>query len=937
MNTVTCSTCRGTFHNTCAGITRAQADSLPIWQCAPCLRQETQGDPIDDTPNTAEDTLPEDWPAALADLKNTKRVKQHVPRGLRHRVASELADHITAALDNQTAAAWWKLLSYVYGSPIAAPREPSDNHAERTPDNENTMVSTADDILARSIKYKCADGDVRGALRLLTCSDNVATPSKETTAAIQAKHPAAPPDDDLPPDVQGQHVLHFTEQEVHAAVRALPPGSAAGPDGIRAAHILHLIQKNTAEAGVRLLSALTALCNVAAAGNIPDHARKAFFSARLVALRKKDGGVRPIAIGTVYRRLVCKLVARRASAAVAEELRPVQLGVGTQLGCEAAVHAIREYAEAHNGTPNHLIVKLDIKNAFNAVNRSAILREIQRRFPAAAPLAQQAYSQPSPLYLGTTLIWSCRGVQQGDPLGPLLFSLAIDPIIHDIESQTNVWYLDDATLAGPRDTIVADLNRLIPALRSIGLELNYNKCELTDLSPASNNITTSSHSAPEANHSEGEALLRQARITPLKELMLLGAPIQQAAINEALHQIRTTTETLIGRTEHIGSHAALFFLSRYASVPRSIYLMRATPTYMAENYLEEIDNLLREAIANRCNIALSDDAWIQASLPLRQGGIGARRMADVALPAFIASMEATRDLVSLINRRPNGDRPALLTSAIDVYTAHYGPLAGDLMTQRHLDETASEHRFQNLLESANQVDRARLVAAASPHSGAWLSALPAERLGLLLPDDAVRVGVALRLGCPVQHPHRCRCGTMTDKYGHHNLSCRYDPGRLPRHKALNDTVFRGLAAAGLAAILEPRGLDRGDGRRPDGSTIYPYRRGRMLLWDATCTNTFSTTHLMECAVNPGAAARAAEDRKRHRYDALSREHEFVPLAIETTGVLGPAFEEFVRDLGRRIREKTGERRETEWLRQRISLAVVRGNAAAITIYAHGQT
>ena len=94
---------------------------------------------------------------------------------------------------------------------------------------------------------------------------------------------------------------------------------------------------------------------------------------------------------------------------------------------------------------------------------------------------------------------------------------------------------------------------------------------------------------------------------------------------------------------------------------------------------------------------------------------------------------------------------------------------------------------------------------------------------------------------------------------------------------------------------------------------------------------------MDCAVNPGAAARAAEERKRHRYVALRREHEFVPLAIETTGVLGPAFEDFIRDLGRRIREKTGERRETEWLRQCISLAVIRGNAAAICIIAHGQT
>ncbi|KAK3879138.1 hypothetical protein Pcinc_016296 [Petrolisthes cinctipes] len=39
----------------------------------------------------------------------------------------------------------------------------------------------------------------------------------------------------------------------------------------------------------------------------------------------------------------------------------------------------------------------------------------------------------------------------------------------------------------------------------------------------------------------------------------------------------------------------------------------------------------------------------------------------------------------------------------------------------------------------------------------------------------------------------------------------------------------------------------------------------MLLWDATCTNTFAATHLLDCSVNPGAAARAVEDRKRQKY------------------------------------------------------------------------
>ena len=171
---------------------------------------------------------------------------------------------------------------------------------------------------------------------------------------------------------------------------------------------------------------------------------------------------------------------------------------------------------------------------------------------------------------------------------------------------------------------------------------------------------------------------------------------------------------------------------------------------------------------------------------------------------------------------------------------------------------------------------------------------------------------------------------MADNLGHHQLSCHRDPGRLPRHAALNDVIRRDLAAARVPALLEPRGLDRDDGWKPDGMTLYPFSGGRSLLWDVTCTNTFGIMHVTNCAVKRGAAAQAAEQRKQLRYAALLTRYHFEPLAVETTGMLGPTFRKILQELGRRITAETGDTRETCWQQQRISLAVVRGNAAAIT-------
>ena len=44
---------------------------------------------------------------------------------------------------------------------------------------------------------------------------------------------------------------------------------------------------------------------------------------------------------------------------------------------------------------------------------------------------------------------------------------------------------------------------------------------------------------------------------------------------------------------------------------------------------------------------------------------------------------------------------------------------------------------------------------------------------------------------------------------------------------------------------------------------------------------------------------------------------------------GKSSAKFVAEIGRRITARTGEKRETAWLRQRLSMAVVRGNAASV--------
>ena len=84
-------------------------------------------------------------------------------------------------------------------------------------------------------------------------------------------------------------------------------------------------------------------------------------------------------------------------------------------------------------------------------------------------------------------------------------------------------------------------------------------------------------------------------------------------------------------------------------------------------------------------------------------------------------------------------------------------------------------------------------------------------------------------------------------------------------------------------------------------TIVPWSCGKLLVWDATCHDTFAPFYLSTAVLKPGAVAEQAENRKMSTYSNLNSFYLFIPLAVETCVAFGPLSMQFIRELSHQLK------------------------------------
>ena len=136
-------------------------------------------------------------------------------------------------------------------------------------------------------------------------------------------------------DLQPDAPATLTDAAVGQALRSSRRGTAASLSGATCEHYKVLL--DDAEAFELFAHA----ANLLASAQIPANIAAALGVSRLTALRKPAGGVRGIATGDTFRRLVSRCLARQYADAFDQVTRPYQFALQTRAGTDALSGMLR--------------------------------------------------------------------------------------------------------------------------------------------------------------------------------------------------------------------------------------------------------------------------------------------------------------------------------------------------------------------------------------------------------------------------------------------------------------------------------------------------------------------------------------------------------------------------------------------------------------------
>ncbi|CAE8581495.1 unnamed protein product [Polarella glacialis] len=703
---------------------------------------------------------------------------------------------------------------------------------------------------------------------------------------------------------------------VENVMRSFPLDCAAGLSGLR---IQHLFDAKTPDQGDSMTEQLAEVVHLLARGLAPRDLAQHLAGAGLMALEKATGGVRRIAIGEILRCITGKCLCSVAKEAAQTFFQLSQVGIACPPGVDAAIHSCRAWPQREHGILNKGMAQPGFGNAFNCIDQNAALQQVRLHFPELAHWAQWCYAEHYDVLFGTHTLRSAAGIQQGDPLGPLIFSAAIQPLTAELKQLSvnnkkldlTTFYLDDGFFAGDLEVVAAALALVQNRSAEIGLSLNLGKCELM-------HTATLTEGLPAL---DPDALLRNPGNNTSKVALAGNFELLGAAIGDR-------------------SHCEQYAASKVAN--------------SAANALKDFDSALRTTVCSTTGLLLTNNEWAKAGRGFKQAGLGLRSAPLHAEAAYLASACSSRDTCRQLDPDFALDANVAASNFGQSLAAHNSKLPPDRhlapqaiigRRQQSLSNTLDMTNYEAQLASAGLADQATLPSECEAGARDFWQVVPHKHLDLAVPAAEFIVELRYRLCMKNANCDR-RCplsDQVLDSRGHHSRRCCAGSDRTRKHNKLRNKVFSFATTAGANPELEkpdlllpqrPGDLTSTQGRTAD---IYlpTWTNGSPMALDFTITAP-QRSDIIDLAAKEGLAAAQAYSQTKREFlgteaaCAQAAGVAFQPMVAETSGAWSPATLAVLKQLAKAVsvRQCSDHDAVLREMIQRTSMCIRRASAVA---------